>query len=46
MFCYTGPGGGIAEGCSCADLDGDGDVDLADHSVLQRRLGQPATFEP
>lgn len=33
--CVTGPGGPATPGCSCADVDGDGDVDLRDWKWLQ-----------
>jgi hypothetical protein len=37
IVCFTGPGGiGIGPECEHTDLDGDGDVDLADFAVLQR----------
>ncbi|MDO8629031.1 MAG: retropepsin-like aspartic protease [Phycisphaerales bacterium] len=36
-ICFTGPSGnGIGPECEHTDLDGDGDVDLADFSALQR----------
>jgi len=38
--CLTGPGGEFAPGCSCADENGDRDVDLSDFSALQN------TFAP
>ena len=33
--CLSGPGGGVAEGCACFDLDGSGDVDLLDVAAFQ-----------
>jgi len=34
--CLSGPGGGLIEpGCVCFDLDGSGDVDLADFATFQ-----------
>jgi hypothetical protein len=33
--CVSGPGQPMAPGCSCADLDRDGDVDLADIGSFQ-----------
>jgi len=37
--CLAGPGGGLAAGCGCADLDCDNDVDLADFAGFQVALG-------
>jgi len=39
VACQAGPGGGLAPGCECADLDEDGDSDLGDYQVLQQLLG-------
>jgi hypothetical protein len=36
--CLTGPDISIAVGCDCADLDGDGDSDLADFAAFQREF--------
>lgn len=36
--CMTGPGGGIFPGCGGADLDSDGDVDLADWTLLTEAM--------
>ncbi len=36
--CMGGPGGGLAAGCGCADLDCDNDADVRDFAVLQRGL--------
>lgn len=36
--CMTGPGAPYADGCERADLDDDGDVDLADWSLIQNRF--------
>jgi hypothetical protein len=33
--CESGPGGGVAGGCSAFDLDGDDDVDFGDFAELQ-----------
>jgi hypothetical protein len=33
--CLSGPQGGLSQNCDCADLDGDGDVDLGDHALFQ-----------
>lgn len=33
--CLIGPGGGVLPGCELADIDGDGDVDLADFKDFQ-----------
>ncbi len=36
MSCFSGPGGGfLSAECAIADLDSDGDVDLADFSAFQ-----------
>ncbi|MCB9850489.1 MAG: hypothetical protein H6817_07255 [Phycisphaerales bacterium] len=41
--CLTGPGGGIATGaCLAADVDEDGDADLADYEILMRNAGTGA----
>ena len=34
--CVTGPGRPVGAECECADLDGDGDVDLSDLGSFQR----------
>ncbi|GJM25905.1 MAG: hypothetical protein DHS20C16_23200 [Phycisphaerae bacterium] len=34
--CFTGPGEDIDSDCGCADLDSDGDVDLADLGTYQQ----------
>jgi hypothetical protein len=39
--CMTGPEYGVIPECSCADLDGDGDSDLADFALFQRALAGP-----
>ncbi len=39
--CLTGPGQPIVAGCHSADLDTDGDVDLADVRRFQTSSGQP-----
>ena len=36
--CQAGPGGGSTNGCVCADLNYDTDVDLLDLDILQRRF--------
>lgn len=33
--CLSGPSGGAAGACQCADLDGDGDVDIGDVAAFQ-----------
>jgi len=33
--CMAGPAGGLGQDCDCADIDGDGHVDLRDHAALQ-----------
>jgi len=38
--CISGPGGGILLGCSAADYDMDGDVDLSDNIMFMRWFGQ------
>lgn len=35
MDCLAGPVGTTEAGCTCADLDGDGNIDLADFSLFQ-----------
>lgn len=35
--CLSGPGAEVSNGCTAADLDDDGDVDLHDLSAYQRR---------
>jgi hypothetical protein len=35
QLCFSGPGGGLAEGCESFDFDGDNDVDLVDFGVFQ-----------
>ncbi len=37
--CLASPGGGLAAGCGCADLDCDNDADLADFAGFQRAFG-------
>ncbi len=39
--CLGGPGLGAVVGCTCADTNGDQDVDLADFAVLQRAFQVP-----
>ncbi len=34
--CTTGPDGGVPNGCSTFDADGDDDIDFADYAALQR----------
>ncbi|MFQ5493806.1 MAG: hypothetical protein ACE5EX_00330 [Phycisphaerae bacterium] len=36
--CMSGPHGGVATGCGCADIDADDDVDLDDAGNLARRF--------
>jgi len=33
--CLAGPSGGVPSGCSCFDLDQDGDIDMTDMSAFQ-----------
>jgi CSLREA domain-containing protein len=40
--CYI-QGPGIAAGCDCADMNGDGQIDLADRVLFINRLLQPGT---
>jgi hypothetical protein len=35
VTCLSGPGGTVARECTCADIDGDMDVDLADFAAFQ-----------
>ena len=37
--CMASPEGGLAPGCTCADIDGDGDVDLRDYSEFLSLFG-------
>ena len=37
--CITGPDGGLLDGCGCADLDGDLDVDLRDAGMHMELYG-------
>ena len=37
--CMTGPEGGSDPGCICADIDGDGDVDMRDYSEFLSLFG-------
>ena len=39
--CLAGPEGGLAQFCDCADIDGDGDVDLRDLALLQVNFTSP-----
>lgn len=39
--CMTGPGGDFAPGCSCADDNGDRDIDLADFATVQATFAGP-----
>lgn len=39
--CFSGPSGGVASGCDCADADGDGDVDTADYALIGATLTGP-----
>lgn len=41
MDCLSGPQTQPVQGCTCADYDGDGDVDLADVAAAQRAFGAP-----
>ncbi len=46
--CVTGPGGLVAAGCGCFDLDRSGTVDLYDFGLLQQVLtdGRPSPGDP
>lgn len=39
--CMTGPAGGLGGGCDCADIEIDGDVDLADFAAFQTAFTGP-----
>ena len=39
--CMAGPGASFAAGCSCADLNYDGYIDLADFAALQAAFTGP-----
>jgi len=39
--CFTGSGGGLGTGCSSADLEHDGDVDLDDYKIFRTRIAGP-----
>ncbi|GAG45883.1 unnamed protein product, partial [marine sediment metagenome] len=40
--CFTGDGGGpVDPGCECYDINGDNDVDLADHAEFYSALTGP-----
>ena len=36
--CMAGPGSTVPAECDCADMDSDGDVDLADFAEFQTRF--------
>ncbi len=46
--CFSGPGGGVGEGCRCVNFDGDSDVDCKDWGELKNRWtsGDPPSFPP
>jgi len=42
--CYTGPGGGVPEGCECFDREpagGDGDIDVLDLTAFENCASGP-----
>jgi hypothetical protein len=39
--CYTGPGGGVPDGCEPVDFDGDGDVDCDDWETFKLAWTEP-----
>jgi hypothetical protein len=41
QLCFSGPGGGLDDGCGCSDLDDDGDVDLNDFNGFQLAFSGP-----
>jgi len=42
QICYTGPGGGVPDDCSCFDNDADGDIDTTDLGDFENCASGPA----
>jgi len=42
QLCYTGPGGGVPDGCDCFDNDADGDIDTTDLGDFENCASGPA----